>query len=184
MWYWAKRFQKEMDGTDYWYLRAWWATRDAIGWRPNWYYNIKQFCRNLPLFLRLAWKWRGWDSHYSIMAFVELLKATAKSIKKYGHLANSEKRYRKCMMAAGLLDKAYNTEISKSLDYLYTKNKWYTERCKDAPHLYEMKTDYKTPEHIYNAMWDIAHKRDEKEQAERKQYAWKFIHKHIEYWWD
>jgi Tfp pilus tip-associated adhesin PilY1 len=118
------------------------------------------------------------------MAFAALLKANARAIKKYGHLVNSEKRYRKCMMGAGLLEQAYNTDVSNSLKYLYKKNRCYTEQCQDQPHLYEMKTDYKTPKKIYDAMWDIAHKRDQEEQAARKEYAWKFIHKHIEYWWD
>lgn len=145
------------------------------------YYNCKAFVRNLSLFIRLAWGWRPWDSHYTITVLVRLLKAQAPCLKN-GLNVRREEVYRRCMTAAGKLDKAYNRDIDKTVLYLMDKNPWYI--VKYSPGMYQMKTQYVTDKRIYSGMYEVARKRSDKAEAEAKKEAWEYLHKYIEHFWD
>ena len=145
------------------------------------YYNCKAFVRNLYIFIGLAWMWRPWDYHYTITALIVLLKKQAKCLKDNDNHLGSQKTARRCYTAAGLLDKAYNWEVDKSLIYLMNKNPWYTIKRKAC---YEMKTRYITDKKIYDGMYKVARERSNKAEAAAKKEAWEYLHKYIEHFWN
>lgn len=147
----------------------------------DYYYNVRGFKNNLRLFIRLAWGWRPWDSHYTITVLVELLKAQAPCLKSGLHVRRDQV-YRRCMAAAGKLDKAYSKDMDKTIVYLLQKNSWYTEPISDG--MFSMKTKYITDKRIYDGMYEAARKRSEKEEQEAKKEAWEYLNKYIEHFWD
>lgn len=150
----------------------------------HFYYDCKQFVRNLPLFIKQAWRWRRYDSCYSLNVFVELLKAHAHDqLADPWHL-NADKRYRQCMRAAGQLEQAYDENIKdKSYLALIHNNPINFIPYKDDTELVELTHSYKTTEEYYIQMSKIIQERLNKQEKERKQAAWAYINKHIEEWW-
>lgn len=177
------RLKRDVNGGTKWYHDVFdafwfWWDHSLIGTS---YYNCKNFVRNLYLFIGLAWGWRPWDSHYTITVLIKLLKAQAPCLKN-GLNVRSEEVYRRCMTAAGKLDKAYNMDMDKTILYLLEKNRWYTEDTGNG--LYEMKTNYITDKRIYDGMYKVARKRSDKAEAQAKKEAWAYLHKYIEHFWD
>jgi hypothetical protein len=133
------------------------------------------------MFLKMAWYWRSWDSEFTIEVLTTLLRTSAKVLRK-GCGVNSEKTYRRCMTAAGLLDKAYNDfKRDKTISYLISKNKMYIEKVGIFGRL---KINYIADKRIYDGMYSAALKRSNKEEAALKKEAWAYLHKHIESFWD
>ena len=153
------------------------------------YYEVRAFLQNLPWFVRQAWGWRSWDSHYNIILFARSLEESARNIKKYGNHVNSEKCSRKCMFAAALLKQAYGENLcisDKSYRNWHARNPIKFLRIPDGEHkgLSEMTHDYTDTKEYSEKMWKVIHKRISKIEEDRKEFAWKFIHKNIQNWWD
>jgi hypothetical protein len=146
----------------------------------SWYYNCSYFVQNLYTFIGLAWKWRPWDYEYTIDVLVILLKKQAVCI-RYGITKDSEKVYRRCMTAAGKLDKAYSGELDRVLSYLMDKNDAYISRSRSG---ITLKTKYITDERIYKGMYKVASKRSTKTESHLKKDAWKYLSKYIHHFWD
>lgn len=178
------RIKRDLEGDVRWYdaiVDNLWLYWDNCAVN-TFYYNCKAFVRNLYTFIGLAWTWRPWDSHYTIDVLVKLLKKQAKCLKENDNHVGAQRTARRCYTAAGLLDKAYNRDVDKSLVYLMQKNKWYTKPLKNGMH--EMKTNYVTDKKIYDGMYKVARKRSDKAEAEAKKEAWAYLHKYIEHLWD
>lgn len=141
------------------------------------YYNIKAFKNNLGLFLRLAWGWRPWDYKYTIDVLVTLLKEQAHNTKIHGHHVGAEKTYRRCMAAAGLIDKAYNSDMDKSQANLL-------ELMYDRTHIFTRSAKYSANREFYSKLYDVARKRSDEAEKVRKQEAWEYLNKYIEHFWD
>jgi hypothetical protein len=161
-----------------WYdICSWWSRLRIV----SWYYNVKQFLRNLPLFIKLAWNWRSWDSQYTITVFYSLLRKNAQAINQgYNH----RNRYRRCLTAAAKLERAYNfSEINdKGYRYLRETNPCKFEKVGD--YYTKLVYDYKISEEYYKKRWNVVHKRVDREEKELKQDAWNYVHKYIETFWD
>jgi len=179
-----KRLEREMAGEERWYdewisdLESWWFNC----WLMNTYYNIRNFIINLPLFLRMAWKWRPWDSGYTINAFCDMLEVNAKACKS-GYHVRGEQVYRRCMTASGKLRKAYDYGVDPTLSYLFKKNPICFRRIETSK-LSEMYTKQVTKKKIYDGMYKIASDRGNKNEAAAKKEAWEYVHKYIEHFWD
>lgn len=144
----------------------------------DFYRNIKAFVKNLPMFLKMAWTWRWWDSEYTIDVLVTLLQKQARGLRN-GYCVDSETTYRRCMTAAGKLDRAYNRDIDKVICYLLHKNppacvaRWVKKN--------ELSDKQKE---ICNKMYKVAQKRDAKNEAKAKAEAWAYLAKYVEHFWD
>lgn len=174
-----KRFSRKH--TKY-YHKFWDAIIDVWEWRPDWYYDVKHFVNNLPLFLKLAWRWRGWDYMYTLDVLCELLEAQGKLLKD-GHLVSSRKRYKRCHAASGYIKKAYNGETDRSLSYLMKHNPCIFKNLGDTGYG-ELKINYAMDKKMYEGLWKIANDREIRVHAELKRHAWEYLHKYIEHFWD
>lgn len=181
------RCRREIDGTSTWYDIVITKIEDITDtfhrtFIYSLYRDIRNFTRNLSLFLRLAWSWRPWDSSYTLDVFTELLKHNARSC-KVGHSVNSEKTYRRAMTAAGLLNRAYSEKRDKTLAYLYTKNPIEFIREEEEKYGVAYRT-YHTDEVLHDKMYKLAYKRYAKAIEITKREAWEYLYKYIEYFYD
>ena len=153
-------------------------TRDVI---THPYYILKQFYLNLKIFIPLAYRWRSWDFSYTVTVLCELLKAQARVTKEADRHIGSEKAYRKQMTAAGMLEKAYNEEVDKSIMYLTMKNP--VEFTKVGDGYNRMSQKQVTDKRIYDGIYAVADKRSKKAKETRKREAWAYLQKHLESFW-
>lgn len=159
-----------------------WKRRMRVKWMKfknplyDVYYGTKAFVKNLPLFLRLAWGWRKWDSHFSISIFVTLLEEHAKDQRADQWHTNSEKRYRQCMTAAKLLEQAYG-------EYHYPANKYLDKKRKMCCKNGCLTIVYSGNKEMLDKMSNIAYAKEESIKEARKAFAWQYINKHIERMW-
>lgn len=178
------RCHRELLGSSKWYHKIlddfwFWLDHSII---DSTYYNIKNLIINTPMFLGLAWTWRPWDYCYTINVLVKLLTKQASCL-KVGVNVKREKVYRRCMTAAGKLDRAYNRDVDKVLVYLMNKNPKSFKRIRNGK-FYTLETKLVTDKRIYDGMYKVASKRSDKEEAKAKQEAWEYLHKYIEHFWD
>jgi hypothetical protein len=143
----------------------------------NYYYNIKGFKNNLKLFTRLAWSWRPWDSQYTIDVLIVLLKEHAHNLKTHSYHVGADKTYRRAMTASGLLDKAYRSDMDKSvsnlLGIMYRKDR-----------AFQRSEKYRQNKEFYSKLFDTARLRSDKVEKQRKADAWGYVNKYIESIWD
>lgn len=141
------------------------------------YYNFKSFTINLPFFLKMAWKFRPWDYNYNITLFVKSLEVTAKNIKENDIFIGSQRVYRRAMTAAGLLDRAYNRDISKSQSY-------FLKVIYREDGLLKKSDKYLKRKEFYDKLYEISNKRAKEVEEQAKKEAWEYINKYIEHFWD
>ena len=146
------------------------------------YYNVKNFLLNVPMFLKMAYNYRSWDYSYTLNILVSLLKDNAKACKN-GHSVNAENTYRRGMTAAGLIEKAYNRDVDRSMAYLLRKNPVIWSDKSESGYI-EMKTGYLKNQALYDKMYEVARKRDDTAEAQAKKEAWQYLNKYIEHLWD
>lgn len=160
-----------------------WFTKDQISDR---------LIKNAPWLIRHLYSWEGFDQTYSIDLFVEALHNLGKGLLKWNNHVNSIQCGRRCLTASAMLKKAYNFEAwnDKSYHNWADNNKtWWRKLNKKG--LSQLMTNH----HKENAMamdkaeysdkmWKIIHKRQQKTKSTMKAEAWKYIHKHIESFWD
>lgn len=163
-------------------LSDWWDNCYLVKKWEDIYYPIKNFTQNLPVFIKMAWNWRSWDSHYTIEAFCVLLEEQAKALQKYDRHVGSLRCARRCFTAAGLLRTAYNRPVDKTLVYLMHRNPMFFVKIKDSS-LSEMRRKQITDKRVYDGMYEVARKRSDKAEATAKKEAWEYIHKYIEHFW-
>ncbi len=172
---------KNLKGEAYIYtdsIQDWLDHNKFISSCRDWYYSLKAFFSNLPMFVRFAWRYRSWDYIYNVEVFVTLIENTGKTLRKHGNALNSEKYARRAFTAAGLLRKAYLEGYNdKTLLYLNRKNPYTLEGC-------SFKRTVKTEARIYEGMVKIAREREMRVEQEMKADAWVYIHKYLEYFWD
>lgn len=179
-----KSLKRDLENKTRWYHEVydniwyWWDHCTV----NTWYYNCKAFVKNLWLFLKLAWMWRPWDYSYTVNALVQLLTRQAQSL-KHGYHTKSEETYRRCLTAAGKLDRAYNKDLDRTITYILRKNPM-SFKPLEGETGYSMKIDYNISKRIYDGMYDAAHKRSEAAEKAQKEEAWKYLHKYIEHFWD
>ncbi len=163
-----------------WVDDKWYDFKDKL-----WWYEISNFARNLPFFIKQAWNFRTWEaSYYNIELFAASLERTAQALKEDKWHKNSQKRYRECLGAAGMLRKAYS-------DWTWNDKSWW-KQAKSNPtrfeptdateRLYEMEYTYHKNEEYYRKMSKVIHKRLETWEKQRKADAWAFIEKNIHKW--
>lgn len=162
---------------------------DWVGDKTH-YYEVKAFFLNLPHFIRQAWYWRGFDSHYTIIALVENLEELARQLQKSNTHVGGIKAARRCKFAAHLLNNAYNNHnlpIDKSYQ-LWSKHNpvLWDEPTEVGKRLrcVRLKHRYKYGEEYAHKMFKIITKRTKIIEEYRKKEAWSYIHKYIEHWWD
>ncbi len=153
------------------------------------YYDLKAFVRNLPHFIKQAWHWRGFDSHYTIEAFCQNLEKLGSELKRWNNHTGAERNARRCKFAAHLLRKAYAEDyLTSSTSY----KKWsennaiYWEEITEGKHegLYTMKFKRKYSEEYSTKMFKLMYKQEQELTKQRKIEAWAYIHKYVEFWWD
>ena len=179
-----ERVKRDLDGSVKWYnsiIDNIWFYLDHCA-LSTFYYSCKGFARNVLTFCKLAWVWRPWDSHYTIEALIVLLKKQAQHIKENDNHVGAQRTARRCYTAAGMLDKAYNRDIDKTIHYLLDKNPWNTGKAKSG--MYTMETTYVTDKKTYDCMYKIARERSDREEKAAKKEAWEYLHKYIEHFWD
>lgn len=142
----------------------------------NLYYNIKAFLRNLPLFIKLAWNWRKWDSSYSIDVLVVLIREHAYDQLSDKWHSNNIKRYRQSLTAAALLEQAYATYDHPSMKYLDIKRKYTLDNGR-------LIIKYSGNKEILDKMHKLAYDKEELTIKARKEFAWDYLNKHIERMW-
>lgn len=173
---------KRLTGQKINYLNSfmnWWDDNYFVSrCRDYYYYPIKAFLRNLPMFVRFAWYYRSWDYTYNLSILADLLEDTAKNLRKYGNAVDSEKSARRAFTAAGLIRKAYmEHNVNKTLIYLFKK-------CPVRIRNRTLDREQNIPEHIYEGMYNSARRREDKAEKELKEQTWAYIHKYIENFWD
>lgn len=142
----------------------------------NFYYDCKAFLRNLPLFLKMAWHWRKWDSQYTIDALVVLIREHA-----YDQLADkwhihNVKRYRQAMIAAKLIEQAYGDYKHPSMKYINKKRKYCLESSR-------LTIEYSGNKEMLDKMHKLAYDKEEATIKARKAFAWDYLNKHVERMW-
>jgi hypothetical protein len=140
------------------------------------YYNVKAFIRNLPLFLRLAWGWRRWDSQFTIDALVILLREHAKDQLADQFHVNKKKRHKQAMYCAGLIERAYGDYEYPAHTYLRTKMKYSVEGGRFT-------VKYLGNKELLDKMIKLAYDKQNDIVKARKAYAWDYLNKHIERMW-
>lgn len=176
------RMRRELTGDVRWYHKVRDAVVDIIQYRPDWYYKILNFLRNFKLMMRLAWKWYAWNSHTTVEVLADLLERQAQDLKG-GLCVNSEKNYRRCMAASGYLRKANDPPVDTALLHLYSKNKWYFKPIKGSNHS-QMMIDYKIEKEMYDTLWEIAMKREQRVHKQLHSDAWAYLAKYITHFVD
>ncbi len=149
---------------------------EIIHARPDWWWAVRNFINNIPLFLGLAWRYRRWDSHYSIVVFTRLLEENARCCRR-GHNVAAEKVYRRAMTAAGMLDRAYNYGFTDDKAYMYLARKYpwnFENRQISRP--YESGS-------LPDKLSTFALKRAEKTEKQMKLEAWMYVNKYSSHFW-
>jgi len=144
----------------------------------NCYYSFSNFFQNIGFFIKLAWRWRSWDQSYNIDAFCDIMEESAKRIRRYGNTVGKEKCYRRMMQGSGQLRRAYQDYKDPTSVYLYRKSPLYATLRQDGVEISN------TPKHIHDAMYKIAQEREKRVGEERKKYAWNYLNKWSDDWWD
>lgn len=148
------------------------------------YYNVASFFRNIPFFLKMAWKFRSWDSTYNIELFAESLKLTANKIKKNNHTSDTKQVYRRTITMVGMLRKAYlENSVDKTQLYLMNKNGYKFTKHSSCGY-YSMDREYVTDKRIYEGMYKASMEREKVAQAQKEKEVWAYIGKYIKYIWD
>lgn len=157
---------------------SWWDyICDWCSWRPDWWWNVKNYLRNFKLFNRLAWEWRVWDTHYTICVLIKLLIENGRACKN-GNSKNGFDRYRKAMCMAGQLEKAYNYNCTDDRCYMYLVHKYPYDTQGNI-----LRRDFKNNK-IAEKMYEIASNRVDETEKKLKKEAWEYVSKYIEYIWD
>lgn len=147
----------------------------------DFYYNLKAFLKNLPLFLRLAWSWRKWDAQHTVDVLVILVKEHAIDCKNDKWHANTEVRYRQAMRAAAQLERAYGYYKYPALNFLYKKYPFVKTKTPEGYTCW--KHDYKGKDALIEKMFKLAMDKESKIEEERKKEAWEYLGKVIERFW-
>lgn len=121
-------------------------------WEFDMYYNLLNFFKNLPMFIKMAWYWRPWDFRYVIQVMIPMMEKNRddlgsgfvvlgkNELKHYNIAINCLKRYhneRYCEKEINDLYKEYDVkplefrqrskEFSEKLMKI-TKHEGYLER--------------------------------------------------------
>jgi len=186
-----KRMDKDIKGTPYTWLDT---LEDRLDESLSWaqdkllYWEIRAFLTNLPHFLKQAWYWRSWDSCYTIETFCQNLERMGRVIRDTDRHTTASKSGNRAIYAAHLLRQAYSGDMSKEAVQWWTKNHFESEEIKEGKHkgMFTMNIVYKKNKYIENyeeKVHEIIKKRDDRIEQERKDFAWRYIQKHIERWW-
>lgn len=149
------------------------------------YYEIKQFLKNLPHFVKQAWYWRSWDSAYSIECFCQNLERLGRSLRDVDRHTTAQHQYKRCMTAAWMLRKAYadDKHTDKSVRKWWGNNKPVWREISNSE-LVQLDYRRKYSKEYSEKMYKVITKRLDAIETQRKQDAWTYIHKHIEQFWD
>ena len=149
------------------------------------YYELKNFFKNLPHFLKQAWQFRSFDYSYSIEAFCKNLDRVAEALKNDRWHKGAKKHYRRCKTAAGMLRKAYNYSACDDKGYQAwaDANPIFFEKSRKGADLVEMKTKYKNNKVYSDKMYAIIRKRVDRIEKQQKDEAWAYLQKHVESFW-
>lgn len=151
------------------------------------YYKLKAFFANLPLFLRLCWRWRSWDYTYSIEVFAKLLKEQVKAVEAGPHKISKKeiRKYKTCV--AFLEELAEDKKLPNPVpDKLLSKHppEWcialYEESWVDEVFQRGLSDEARL---IREGIWNANHKRMKKANAEEYQRRWAYISKYIRKIW-
>ncbi len=150
------------------------------------YWEIKQFCRNLPHFVKQAWWWREWDSSYTLETFCQNLERLGRSIRETDRHTTSSKSGNRAMYAAHLLRQAYSDEMSKEAIWWWDRNEFKSEEIlgEEDKGMFRLSMVYRKGREEYEKkLHKLIRDRDERIVKERKAYAWAYTIKHFERWW-
>ena len=163
-----------------WLDDRWHGFKDKL-----YYYELRSFASNLPFFIKQAWTFRTWEaSYYNVELFAASLERTAQALKEDRWHKNSQKRYRECLGAAGMLRKAYS-------DWTWTDKSWWRQAksnptrfvpVDETERLHTLEYKYHVSEVYYRKMSDVIRKRVDKWEKQRKADAWAYINKNINKW--
>ena len=145
------------------------------------YYDIRNFMRNLPHFLKLAWKWHWFDYYYTLGVFCDNLRRMGDKIEKQGNSVLSKRTGRRAKIAANMLDRAYNGNktTDKSLcNYLTNHSNMIRDlRGTDI-------AESKYNREYSDKLFKVIVKRLDESEKRRKEEAWAYLVKYIEHFWD
>lgn len=149
-----------------------------------WWFLLTIWCKNTKFLFKHIINMRPWDSSFNIDLFVHSLEYTAHGLKN-GHSILSERLYRRCLTAAGLLDRAYHFEVYNDKSYM----NWFKRNPRsfvklDNSRYSQLVSTSKDPVEYSDNMYKIIHRRLDKQEKRMKKEAWEYLHKYIEHCWD
>lgn len=149
----------------------------------HWFFLVKTWYTNFMFFFPHIRDMRSWDYSFNINLFVHSLRYTANGLKN-GHSLLCDRYYRRCLTAAGLLDRAYHFEAYNDKSY----RNWLKRNPRSFVKLdngnSKLVINHKDSVEYSDKMSKIIHKRLENQEKQMKKEAWEYVHKHIEYFWD
>lgn len=155
------------------------------------YYEIRSFVRNLPFFIKAAWRFKPWDYTFNVELFAESLEYSSKKIEKYGWAVRAKQIARRGYTMSGYLKQAYLGEVHDgTYEYMTKKNplKFIREKTINKNGFEytacKLTRNYKTKQELCDELLKRAEKRVGRIEKERKEYAWKYVTKYIEHLWD
>lgn len=153
---------------------------------------VRHFFWNLAWLLPHAWKWRGFDHHYSLDLYLDSLEKLGYELMRYDNCTLSRRNGRRCLTAARQLrkvskenttieDRAYKNWSSRRRDKFIPLKDGMTEWADEELQDNAMGMDRKE---YSNKMWHIIHKRTSKEEEEYFKESWAYLVKWHRHWWD
>lgn len=142
--------------------------------------------RCAPWLLEHLYTWADFDHHYTLELFCDSLENLGKGLIRWDNALHARRTGRRALRAASQLRTAY-------ADKYCLEDKSYTYWSKQNPikwipvgklGMCQMSHDYAISEEYSEKMWKTIIKRCDKWEKQRKEEAWKYIHKHLESFWD
>lgn len=147
--------------------------------------------RTTPWMLEHLYSWADFDQCYSINLFQESLYYLGKGLLRWDNCISSTKNGRRCLAAAKMLERAYNSCMTEDKSYENWSDRHKLRWVPLKNGMSRMARDQLCDnamgmdrEEYSSKMWEVIHERTKKIEAVRKKEVWEFIHKYIEYFWD
>jgi hypothetical protein len=137
--------------------------------------------------------WADFDYHFTLDLLIASLKALGKGLYFWNNVVGAERNAKRCYTAAALLKQAYTCDLHpefrdkaweiyfKRHPISYKKKDKNTTEVSFTKNTNQMKMDEKEYD---EKMWHLMFNKDKSILIKRKQYAWKYLHKYLEHWWD
>lgn len=157
-------------------------------------YKVKRFFRRLKRlieYIPVIWKTDDYDYNYSIQLFQYQLRRIANYIETSGHIENASQTVLQIRTAVDLIDKTYGGGYQDEAEEQFTRQ--YGE-CDVV--FNDLGDDNFEIDFVWPSAMDADHNKEINDlhtahmmsaynkTTRDKEVLWKYIHKHIDTWWD